>query len=57
MIKSYRFDLGIHEALELRDKDKARWHGKSVLKAVANVNDIIAPAIVEKEMDPIDQVR
>jgi len=46
---------GIHEALELRDKDKAKWHGKSVLKAVANVNDIIAPAIVDKEMDPVDQ--
>ena len=25
------------------------------MKAVANVNDIIAPAIVEKEMDPVDQ--
>ena len=48
--------VGIHEALELRDKDKAKWHGQSVLKAVANVNDIIAPAIVDKEMDPVDQV-
>lgn len=47
--------VGVHEALELRDKDKSKWHGKSVLKAVANVNDIIAPAIVEKEMDPVDQ--
>ena len=47
---------GIHEALELRDKDKAKWHGKSVLKAVDNVNNIIAPAIIDKEMDPVDQV-
>lgn len=37
---------GSHEALELRDGDKARYKGKGTLKAVANVNDIIAPAIV-----------
>jgi enolase len=36
--------------------DKSKWHGKSVLKAVQNVNEIIAPAIIEKEMDPVDQV-
>ncbi len=36
---------GTHEALELRDGDKARFGGKGVLKAVANVNDIIAPAL------------
>src|SRR5690554_6656755 len=36
---------GEHEALELRDGDKARYLGKGVLKAVANVNDIIAPAL------------
>jgi enolase len=40
----------------LRDKDKAKWHGKSVLKAVANVNNVIGPAIIEKGMDPVDQV-
>ena len=39
---------GIHEALELRDNDKAHYHGKSVLKAVANVNSKIAPALVDK---------
>nr|CAD43170.1 enolase [Anisakis simplex] len=39
---------GVHEALELRDGDKAVNHGKSVLKAVANINDKIAPAIVAK---------
>jgi enolase len=33
---------GVHEALELRDSDKSMYGGKSVLQAVANVNDIIA---------------
>ena len=37
---------GENEALELRDGDPKRYGGKGVLKAVANVNDIIAPAIV-----------
>lgn len=37
---------GEHEALELRDKDKNRYGGKGVLKAVANVNDVIAPALI-----------
>lgn len=37
---------GEHEALELRDGDKARYGGKGVLKAVANVNDVIAPVLV-----------
>ena len=36
---------GIHEALELRDGDKQRYGGKGVLKAVANVNDVIADAL------------
>jgi enolase len=36
---------GIREALELRDGDQGRYGGKGVLKAVANVNTIIAPAI------------
>jgi enolase len=36
---------GEHEALELRDGDKKRYLGKGVLKAVGNVNDIIAPAV------------
>jgi enolase len=34
---------GIYEALELRDKDKKRYSGKGVLKAVDNVKKIIAP--------------
>ena len=37
---------GIHEALELRDKDPKRYKGKGVLKAVSNVNDIIASEII-----------
>jgi len=37
---------GSREALELRDGDKARYGGKGVLKAVKNVNEIIAPAII-----------
>src|SRR6478736_2269480 len=37
---------GTHEAVELRDGDKSNYMGKSVLKAVANVNDIIAPELI-----------
>ena len=37
---------GENEALELRDGDKKRYLGKGVLKAVANINDTIAPAII-----------
>lgn len=37
---------GINEAIELRDGDPRRYFGKGVLKAVANVNEIIAPALV-----------
>jgi enolase len=37
---------GIHEALELRDKDAARYGGKGVLKAVDNVNKTIAEALL-----------
>ena len=40
---------GEHEAVELRDGDKQRYGGKGVLKAVHNVNEIIAP-----EMDGLD---
>jgi enolase len=36
---------GVHEAVELRDDDKKVYLGKGVLKAVANVNDIIAPEL------------
>ena len=37
---------GENEALELRDGDKKRYLGKGVLKAVANINDVIAPALL-----------
>ena len=37
---------GMHEALELRDGDPDRYFGKGVLKAVSNVNNIIAPALI-----------
>ncbi len=40
---------GSHEALELRDGDLERYHGKGVLKAVANVNEVIAPALIGME--------
>ncbi len=45
---------GENEALELRDGDKSRFLGKGCLKAVANVNDIIAKELVG--MDATDQV-
>ncbi len=45
---------GEHEALELRDGDKARFLGKGVLKAVQNVNNVIAPEVVG--LDALEQV-
>jgi enolase len=45
---------GQHEAWELRDGDKSKFGGKSVFKAVENVNDVICPALVG--MDATDQV-
>ncbi len=45
---------GEYEAVELRDGDKSRYLGKGVLKAVNNVNDIIAEAVIG--MDVTDQV-
>ncbi len=44
---------GVHEALELRDGDKARYLGKGVLKAVENVNTKISEVV--KGMDPSKQ--
>lgn len=40
---------GKNEAIELRDDDKNRYHGKGVLKAVNNVNNIIKPLLIGKE--------
>lgn len=48
---------GVHEALELRDGDKSKWLGKGVLKAVANVNDIIAPAVVKAKIPVTEQLK
>jgi enolase len=45
---------GMHEAVELRDGDKARYMGKGVLKAVENVNEHIAAEVVG--MNVFDQV-
>lgn len=47
---------GEREALELRDGDKKRYLGKGVLKAVNNVNKIIAENIFKEGIDAIDQV-
>ena len=45
---------GAYEAVELRDGDKSRYLGKGVVKAVDNVNTIIAPEIIG--LDALDQV-
>ncbi len=44
---------GSYEALELRDKDPERFHGRGVQQAVRNVNDLIAPALLGRS--PLDQ--
>ncbi len=44
---------GEHEAVELRDGNKKRYGGKGVLKAVRNINEVIAPAI--EGLDALDQ--
>ncbi len=45
---------GEHEALELRDGDKSRYMGKGVLKAVTNIEEVIAPELIG--LDGLDQV-
>ncbi len=45
---------GEYEAVELRDGDKSRFLGKGVLKAVDNVNQVIAPEIID--LDAFDQI-
>lgn len=50
---------GENEAIELRDGDKSKYLGKGVLKAVNNVNTVIAPALVGKcvfDQQGIDQL-
>lgn len=45
---------GVHEALELRDGDKARFLGRGVLKAVNNIENKISPKVIG--MDPTSQI-
>ena len=47
---------GIHEAVELRDGDKSRYSGKGVLKAVENVNTVIADAIIGMEAENQNEI-
>ncbi len=50
---------GVHEALELRDGDKQRYGGKGVLKAVQNVNTVIADEVIgwdAREQEAIDEL-
>eukprot|EP00117_Sycon_ciliatum_P046287 scpid70006/ scgid33174/ Enolase; 2-phospho-D-glycerate hydro-lyase; 2-phosphoglycerate dehydratase len=46
---------GIYEALELRDKDPKVFLGKGVSKALANINDTIAPALIASGLDVTSQ--
>lgn len=47
---------GTSEAVELRDADPTRYNGNGVLKAVENVNTVIAKAIVGENFDTLDQL-
>lgn len=50
---------GVNEAVELRDGDKSKYLGKGVLKAISNVNDVIAPELLGLsvfEQNTIDQI-
>jgi enolase len=46
---------GIHEALELRDKEANNWMGKGVLKAVAHVNDTLGPEVLKSGLEETKQ--
>lgn len=46
---------GIYEALELRDKDPKRYLGKGVLKAIQNINEIIGPELIARNIDVTKQ--
>jgi len=46
---------GVHEALELRDNDKSQYHGKSVFKAVDNINNIIAGELLKCGLEVTQQ--
>ena len=47
---------GIHEAHELRDKDKSRYNGKGVLLAVNNVNQLICPALLGMSAGDLEKI-
>lgn len=47
---------GIHEALELRDNDKARFNGKGVLLAVKNIADIISPLVIGRDVFDYEEI-
>lgn len=49
----YGASAGSHEATVMMDEDKSRWHGKGMLKAIANIKEIIAPALIG--LDAYDQ--
>ncbi len=49
----YGASAGSHEATVLMDGDAKRWHGKGMLQAIANIEQIIAPAVIG--MDAYDQ--
>jgi len=46
---------GIYEALELRDGVKNEYHGKGVNKAVSNINDVLAPALLKENFEVTEQ--
>ncbi|KAI5637254.1 beta-enolase [Phthorimaea operculella] len=46
---------GVHEALELRDNVKSEYHGKGVLTAIKNINDIIAPELLKANIEVTEQ--
>ena len=46
---------GMHEAIELRDGDKKRYNGKGVKKAIFNILELIAPKIIDKSFNSINE--
>ncbi|XP_049873560.1 enolase [Pectinophora gossypiella] len=46
---------GVHEALELRDNIKGEYHGKGVLTAIKNINEIIAPELLKANIEVTEQ--
>ena len=47
---------GVHEAIELRDNDKNNYHGKSVNKAVENINTTIREKLICEKLSSIEQI-